>query len=280
VSNEQAVRVALVSALLVAPDKWPAYVLAVKANLVDLLDAKDAALSALREQLAAAERRAELLAESVKREEAHGCELSSAIAVVARERDTALARVRELSEALPGHGEPCFYCSEPCDALAGNPGRWPISFAQPDGTGVCRTHHSACVVKRLSRAEAAEAREAALREALRPFASVKLNYEVSDKLGLKLVYSVDPDLRASDFRRASAALAAAPVVRAFDRVLTAAEIQTLHADPSAPVAGEVGRETPRCPTCGGARVIIANEGGGCAEYELPCPACGVGEGKS
>lgn len=53
------------------------------------------------------------------------------------------------SEKAEGDDEPCFYCSEPCDPYAGDPGRWPVGFAQADGTGICRWHHARCVVDRL-----------------------------------------------------------------------------------------------------------------------------------
>lgn len=30
--------------------------------------------------------------------------------------------------APQGHGEPCAMCGKPCNALAGNPGRWPLAL--------------------------------------------------------------------------------------------------------------------------------------------------------
>jgi hypothetical protein len=30
--------------------------------------------------------------------------------------------------AREGHGEPCYYCQEPCNSVAGNPGRWPVAL--------------------------------------------------------------------------------------------------------------------------------------------------------
>lgn len=48
-----------------------------------------------------------------------------------------------------GDNEPCYYCGKPCNAFAGDPGLWPVGFAQADGTGICRWHHSRCVVERL-----------------------------------------------------------------------------------------------------------------------------------
>lgn len=55
-----------------------------------------------------------------------------------------------------GHDEPCFYCGEPCEAFAGDPGRWPLGFCQPDGTGITRWHHTRCVTARLFPTPAAE----------------------------------------------------------------------------------------------------------------------------
>ncbi len=44
---------------------------------------------------------------------------------------------------------PCFYCGEMTSSLAGNPGKWPLIFCQPDGTGRVKYHHTSCVVTRL-----------------------------------------------------------------------------------------------------------------------------------
>ena len=44
---------------------------------------------------------------------------------------------------------PCFYCGEMTSSLAGNPGKWPLIFCQPDGTGSVKYHHTSCVVTRL-----------------------------------------------------------------------------------------------------------------------------------
>lgn len=49
----------------------------------------------------------------------------------------------------PPDGE-CFYCGEKTESLAGDPGRWPLQFCHPDGTGISRFHHTRCVTDRLS----------------------------------------------------------------------------------------------------------------------------------
>jgi len=61
-----------------------------------------------------------------------------------------------------GHGRPCHYCSEPCNGFAGDPGRWPLGFCQPDGTGIIRWHHTRCVTHRLVRLGELEARIATI----------------------------------------------------------------------------------------------------------------------
>ncbi len=48
-----------------------------------------------------------------------------------------------------GHDQPCFFCGEPCDALAGNPGHWPVGFCHIGSSGVISWHHSSCLAKRL-----------------------------------------------------------------------------------------------------------------------------------
>lgn len=44
---------------------------------------------------------------------------------------------------------PCYYCQQPTNSIAGNPGLWPLRFTHPDGTGVVRFHHTQCVLNRL-----------------------------------------------------------------------------------------------------------------------------------
>lgn len=48
-----------------------------------------------------------------------------------------------------GHGKPCHYCGEPCDALIGNPNRWPIPLCHRDDPGRVKWHHIGCVTDRL-----------------------------------------------------------------------------------------------------------------------------------
>lgn len=54
-----------------------------------------------------------------------------------------------LSASHEGHDAPCYYCKEPCDSLAGNPGRWPIPLCHRDEPGVVKWHHTGCVAERL-----------------------------------------------------------------------------------------------------------------------------------
>jgi hypothetical protein len=46
-------------------------------------------------------------------------------------------------------GKPCHYCGEPVNALAGNPGLWPIVMSHSDEPGVPKIHHMSCVQVRL-----------------------------------------------------------------------------------------------------------------------------------
>lgn len=77
-------------------------------------------------------------------------ELQSPINVRVRVRE-ALTLLR--AGQVEGHGEACFYCGEPCSNLAGDPGQWPLIFAQADETGIARAHHVECVVSRLPQEE-------------------------------------------------------------------------------------------------------------------------------
>lgn len=52
-----------------------------------------------------------------------------------------------------GHNEPCYYCGEPCDKLAGDPGKWPIPLCHSDEPGIVKWHHGGCVSERLSHKE-------------------------------------------------------------------------------------------------------------------------------
>jgi hypothetical protein len=67
----------------------------------------------------------------------------------------------------PECNEPCHYCGEPCDALAGNPGLWPLGFAHSEDPGVCKWHHARCVTQRLALADEQRVRIAKLESALR-----------------------------------------------------------------------------------------------------------------
>ena len=46
-------------------------------------------------------------------------------------------------------GGACELCGEPVDGLAGDPGKWPLRFPKPDGTGISRPHHMRCVIERV-----------------------------------------------------------------------------------------------------------------------------------
>lgn len=66
------------------------------------------------------------------------------------------------------HGEPCFYCKEPIDNLAADPGKWNCGpLTQADDPGRVRPHHVRCVAERLARAEALEAEHDMLKKMVR-----------------------------------------------------------------------------------------------------------------
>ena len=50
---------------------------------------------------------------------------------------------------MDGHNQPCHYCKELCDCLAGNPGRWAIPLTHKEEPGVVKWHHIDCVSNRL-----------------------------------------------------------------------------------------------------------------------------------
>jgi hypothetical protein len=54
-----------------------------------------------------------------------------------------------MADVPQGHGQPCYYCGEACNALHGNPGLWPLPFCHRDDPGVTKWHHTSCVTKRL-----------------------------------------------------------------------------------------------------------------------------------
>ena len=60
-----------------------------------------------------------------------------------------------------GHGEPCYYCEDPCNGYAADPGRWPVGLSHPDDPGVLKWHHHQCVFERLHPAEESAALRAA-----------------------------------------------------------------------------------------------------------------------
>jgi hypothetical protein len=45
--------------------------------------------------------------------------------------------------------EPCYFCGEKTNSVAGNPAEWPLFFPEADKPGVVRPHHMGCVFKRL-----------------------------------------------------------------------------------------------------------------------------------
>lgn len=58
---------------------------------------------------------------------------------------------QECHQVIPqeGHNEPCYYCHQPCNSLAGNPGKWPVALTHKDEPGVVKWHHTSCVTRRL-----------------------------------------------------------------------------------------------------------------------------------
>lgn len=51
--------------------------------------------------------------------------------------------------SMQGNDQPCYYCGEPCNSLAGNPGVWPIHLTHKDDPGKVKWHHIGCVQKNL-----------------------------------------------------------------------------------------------------------------------------------
>jgi hypothetical protein len=43
----------------------------------------------------------------------------------------------------------CYYCGEPCNDLAGNPGLWTVYLCHKDDRGVPKAHHIQCISERL-----------------------------------------------------------------------------------------------------------------------------------
>jgi len=48
---------------------------------------------------------------------------------------------------------PCYYCNEPTESNAGNPGLWPVLLCHPDKPGKAKHHHVQCVSERLAEIE-------------------------------------------------------------------------------------------------------------------------------
>lgn len=61
-----------------------------------------------------------------------------------------------------GDRQLCYYCKEPCNALAGNPEKWPIPLCHRDDPGQVKWHHIGCVTERLEPAEPAPTRKEAI----------------------------------------------------------------------------------------------------------------------
>lgn len=62
-------------------------------------------------------------------------------------------RIVDALNGIEGHNQPCYYCGEPCNALAGNPGKWPLAFPHRDEPGVVKWQHVGCVVARLTESD-------------------------------------------------------------------------------------------------------------------------------
>jgi hypothetical protein len=137
-------------------------------------------------------------------------------------RDDDFAMMRSILvtlEAQPrqpgeGYNEPCYYCGEPCNAVAGNPGMWPVALCHPDDPGVVKYHHHDCVAERLEAQPALLAVVDAARKALAPFAEIGQWLFAIDKpddevfVPFKGLNGYDPNLTRGDFKRAFDALAA------------------------------------------------------------------------
>jgi hypothetical protein len=54
-----------------------------------------------------------------------------------------------LLENSHGHNKPCYYCKEPINSLAANPGKWGVPLCHKDEPGRVKWHHIECVSQRL-----------------------------------------------------------------------------------------------------------------------------------
>ena len=78
-----------------------------------------------------------------------------------RDRESFDEDLRRLVQASAGtcgegHGKSCYYCEEPCDGYAGNPGKWPVALTHEDEPGKVKWHHTSCVSERLRELVAVE----------------------------------------------------------------------------------------------------------------------------
>ena len=90
----------------------------------------------------------------------------AALAQAQKERDAAKAEAQAARGRWEHRDGPCDYCGTETNSLAASPSKWNMAFPRRDGTGVCRPHHTGCVLDRLARCEQAEAVAAGLRKAL------------------------------------------------------------------------------------------------------------------
>lgn len=59
------------------------------------------------------------------------------------------AEIERLTKRPEGHAQQCYYCHEPTNDLAGNPGMRSIALSHPEDPGVVKWHHEKCVSERL-----------------------------------------------------------------------------------------------------------------------------------
>jgi len=111
-----------------------------------------------------------------------------------------------------GHNKPCYYCGEPCNGFAGDPGLWPLAFCHRDEPGVMRWHHSRCVTRRLVENQPPEKGVVeALRAALKPFADAASGYEdPHDHHNYPDDFNIAPSLKVKHLRAAREALSHPP----------------------------------------------------------------------
>ncbi len=77
-----------------------------------------------------------------------------------RRLEEALAEIGfKLGTPLANDAEICYYCEEPCNRGAGNPGLWPLVFSHKENPGIAVPHHMKCVQMRLDEYEEMKARD-------------------------------------------------------------------------------------------------------------------------